>query len=84
MLSTFVSITCITRCHLLGVVMLAKACSCALCELFQLGDSIVIAAKVARKCSLRVRSDRTSLVDKVVAADLLLVAFQSMSKERKC
>lgn len=63
--------------------MLAKACSCALCELFQLGDSIVIAAKVARKCSLRVRSDRATLVDQVVAADLLLVAFQSVTTKYK-
>ena len=59
--------------------MLAKACSCALGQLFQLGDSIVIAAKVARKCGLRVRSDRASLVDQVVATDLLLVAFQSVT-----
>ena len=66
----------IARSHLLSLVVLTKACCCALCQFLELGRSVVEATKVACECRFGIRADRPASVDAIKATNLLFISFQ--------
>ena len=63
-------------CHLFGRVVLTETCCGTFGQLLQLGDTVVIAAEVARESCFGIWTNRPSLVDAVITTYLLLVSLQ--------
>lgn len=68
----------ISLCYLFSIVMLRESGCGALSKFFQLGHSVVVAAEVRGESGFRVWAYRATLVDAVVAPDLLFIAFENL------